>query len=208
MADTARFWDRIADKYSRSPVKDEESYRHTLDRVAAHLGPDARVLEIGCGTGTTALHLANHVREIVATDISSGMIAIAKRKADDARAANVTFATEDTLSGGRADAPFDAVLAFNLFHLLRDPGKGIAAAMKLVRPGGLFISKTPCLKGASPLYPIMIPVMRLFGKAPYVSFFTIDELETMVTGAGGEIVETGTFPKKPPARFIVARKPG
>lgn len=208
MADSARFWDRIADKYSRSPVKDEESYRHTLDRVKAHLDPESRVLEIGCGTGSTALTLSESVAEIVATDISPRMIEIAARKARDGGIGNVRFAAEDTLAVGRTDGPFDAVLAFNLFHLLREPGAGIGAAMKLVRPGGLLISKSPCLKGANPIYPIMIPIMRLFGKAPHVSFFTVEELETMVTGAGGEIVETGTFPKSPPARFIVARKPG
>lgn len=207
MVDTARFWDRIAEKYAKSPVKDEESYRHTLDRVKAHLDPDARVLEIGCGTGSTALHLAGNVREIVATDISPGMIDIARRKASEARTENATFAAEDTLSNGRPDAPFDVVMGFNVFHLLREPGWGLASAMKLVRPGGLFISKTPCLKGANLLYPIMIPLMRLIGKAPYVAFFTVEQLEAMITDAGGEILETGTFPKSPPSRFIVARKP-
>lgn len=208
MADTARFWDRIADKYAKSPVKDEESYRHTLDRVKAHLDPASRVLEIGCGTGSTAFTLSESVAGIVATDISPRMIGIAEQKARDGGIGNVSFAAEDTLAVGRADGPFDAVMAFNLFHLLHEPGKGIAAAMRLVRPGGLLISKSPCLKGANPLYPIMIPIMRLFGKAPHVAFFTIEQLEAMVTDAGGEIVETGTFPKSPPARFIVARKPG
>lgn len=208
MVDATRYWDRIAEGYAKSPVKDEQSYRHTLDRVKAHLDPGFRVLEIGCGTGTTALHLATDVREIVATDISSAMIDIATRKAAEQQVENASFATEDTLLAGRTDGPFDAVLAFNLFHLLRDPADRIADAMKLVRPGGLFISKTTCLKGANPIYPIAVPIMRLIGRAPYVGFFKIDALESMVANAGGEIVETGTFPKSPPCRFIVARKPG
>ncbi len=53
---------------------------------------------------------------------------------------------------------------------------------------------------------LAIGALRLIGKAPYVRFFRIKELEQAITAHGFDIVETGNFPAKPPSRFIVARK--
>ena len=78
--DTGNFWDKIAPKYAKKPVADPAAYEAKLDRVRALLRAEDRVLEIGCGTGSTALTLAPNVAEITATDISGGMIAIAEDK--------------------------------------------------------------------------------------------------------------------------------
>jgi ubiquinone/menaquinone biosynthesis C-methylase UbiE len=54
----ARFWDRIARKYAADPIADMAGYEATLQRVQGLLSTEQDVLEIGCGTGTTALRLA------------------------------------------------------------------------------------------------------------------------------------------------------
>jgi cyclopropane fatty-acyl-phospholipid synthase-like methyltransferase len=76
----ARFWDRSSRKYARSAIADPNGYERTLERARAHLQPGNSVLELGCGTGTTALRLADGMRSYLATDISGGMIAIADEK--------------------------------------------------------------------------------------------------------------------------------
>ncbi len=78
MPDAAAFWDNLADRYSKKPVKDTESYNRTLDCTRKHLSATDEILEVGCGTGTTALLLAPSVKQITASDISSRMIEIAK----------------------------------------------------------------------------------------------------------------------------------
>ena len=88
-----RFWDRLADRYAKKPVPDEAAYRKTLERVRAHLEPTHRVLEIGCGTGRTALGRGPSVREIVATDCSGRMIEIARGKARSGGVDNVRYST-------------------------------------------------------------------------------------------------------------------
>ena len=82
MNKSEKFWDKIAKKYSKSDIKDKEGYNKTLDDTRKFLKKEAVVLEIGCGTGTTALKLAGSVNDMTATDISSNMIAIAKEKAE------------------------------------------------------------------------------------------------------------------------------
>ncbi len=71
----ARFWDRTSSRYARSAISDPAGYERTLDRTRGLLKPQDRVLELGCGTGSTALRLASSVQSYLATDISTGMIA-------------------------------------------------------------------------------------------------------------------------------------
>ena len=77
MPNDAKFWDKIAAKYAKSPIKNMEAYNQTMDRTKSHLAKDDSVLEVGCGTGSTALLLADSVQHITASDISANMIDIA-----------------------------------------------------------------------------------------------------------------------------------
>ena len=208
----ADFWNKAAAKYALSPIRDMDAYEATLARVRSYLGPADRALEIGCGTGTTALKLAASADHILATDISPAMIDIARDKAAAAGTDNVTFtpAPADTLP----DGPYDAVMAFNLLHLLRDLDGTLAQIAARVRTGGLFLSKTTCLDGPGvplrlrALISLGLPLMQLFGRAPYVNRLSIAALEEAVARAGFDIIETGDYPNRPSNRFIVARKPG
>ena len=76
----ASFWDKAAEKYARDPISNMAAYEETRDKMRAILQPHHRVLEIGCGTGSTALELADRVASYLATDLSGEMIRIAKTK--------------------------------------------------------------------------------------------------------------------------------
>lgn len=204
----AGFWDRSARKYATDPIKDMLGYERTLDRISHWVDSSDTVLEIGCGTGSTALRLAPYVSRVIATDVSSEMIAIAREKATARTCRNVEFSVATVERAPRSDGAYDAVLAFNLLHLIADRPSALAHVHRLLRPGGLFVSKTPCLSEMNPLIRFAVPVMRLVGKAPYVSFFSATELEADIADAGFEIIERGRHGSEPKdARlFIVARK--
>jgi ubiquinone/menaquinone biosynthesis C-methylase UbiE len=203
-----QFWNRAARKYAASTIKDAAGYERTLERTRELLNASDTVLEIGCGTGTTALRLAPHVSRIVASDVSEEMIAIARERAAEQACGNVEFKVADSLAIASDGATFDAVLAFNLIHLVADQAALLESVYRQLRPGGLFISKTPCLSEMNPLIRLAVPVARLIGKAPFVSFFTAAELEAEITKAGFSITESARHGSggNDPRIFIVARK--
>lgn len=200
------FWNKLSDKYSKHAVGDPAAYEYTLERTRSYLKPDDHMLELGCGTGTTALKLADQVRHITATDISEKMLEISARKTLEQGVTNIDF-----IQKGVEDLPFgetyDVVFASSLLHLVHDLEGSLARIYSSVEPGGLFISKTVCLKGKGFYFPILISFMRLIGKAPPVYFLKGNELEADVKKAGFEIVESEDHNKKSGSQFIVARRP-
>ncbi|MEM8773629.1 MAG: class I SAM-dependent methyltransferase [Pseudomonadota bacterium] len=208
MKNDPEFWNKTAPGYAKRPISNQTAYEQTLDRIIAHLPDQARVLEIGCGTGGTALRLAPHAKEIIATDFSDGMIAEAEKRAP---APNVTFKSADVFAPSFKDGSFDAVIALNVLHLIPDATRAIARVRDLLRPEGLFLSKTPSI--AEPglglkfgLLKMAIPLMQKFGKAPYVRQYSFAELEEDITATGFKIIETGNYPVRPPNHFLVAQK--
>ena len=206
MSDSEGFWDKRADKYASQPVKDPESYDKTLDCTRKHLSASDEVLEVGCGTGTTALLLAPSVKRIIASDTSSRMIEIAREKAATQRVGNVRFDHASLFDESLVTGSFDVVMAFNLLHLLEDTPSAVRRVEELLKPSGLFISKTVCLAEQSRLWSVVVAVMRPLGFAPFVRCLKVAELEGIIASTGFEIIETGLYPPSPPSRYIVARK--
>lgn len=204
----ADFWNRIARKYARDPIGDMAGYERTLAATQAHLKGTDVAFEFGCGTGTTALKLAPSTARIVATDISDEMIAIAREKAQAEGVTNVEFAVATPDAAPFPDASFDAAMGFNILHLIAARAAALAGVHRLLKPGGLFISKTPCLKEMNPLIALAVPVMQALGKAPHVGFFTAATLESEIEAAGFEIIERARHASKgkDPRVFLVARK--
>lgn len=206
----SRFWDKQARKYSRSAIADPGAYEQTLERVRAHLRASDHMLEIGCGTGSTALELASSVRAITATDLSQEMITIAKEKAQAQGIENVEFLRSDAANPALGQQQYDVITAFNLLHLVDDMPSLLKQIHGMLKPGGLFISKTFCLPDAFSLkvsaIRAVLPVMQLLGKAPEVSFWKVSEFDDLVANAGFSLEELGCYPEQPPRRFIVARK--
>ena len=211
MQDAAVFWDKVSAKYARQPIADEDAYRLTLDKTKGYLKQDDRVLEVGCGTGSTALLLAGHVGHITASDISGKMIEIGNAKAEKQNITNTTFLKADVYDDKLAQETYDAVLAHNILHLLEDAPAAIQKIHKLVKPGGLFISKTVCTFGSGTpfkwrLLKLILPIMQWLGKAPFVNFMPAEEWEKLMQDAGFTLVESGNYPSTAMSRYIVARK--
>ncbi len=202
-----RFWDRIAIRYERKPVPDEAVYQKKLDLTRQYFRPDTEVLEIGCGTGSTAIAHAPYVKHIRAVDFSSKMLEIARHKAAADGVTNVSFERANIDALQVADGALDVVLALSVLHLLDDRDRAIADIHRMLKPGGVFVSSTACLGNTMRWFKVVAPIGKRLGIIPLVKVFTVAELCDSLRAAGFELTHEWQ-PGKGKAVFIVARKAG
>lgn len=199
------FWDRYAPKYASKPIAKPSAYEAKISHVRTLLASTDHVLEVGCGTGVTALKLATSCAHVTASDISGKMIGYARSKKKQVETRNVRFvhAVADRSIHG---VPFDAVLAFSLMHLLPDLPATLRAIRDQLKPNGLFISKTVCLKERNIGIQLMIGMLRALRIAPDVRLLSQVELMDQIKRAGFEILETQYFGDQSCDPFILARR--
>ncbi|MEM7238332.1 MAG: class I SAM-dependent methyltransferase [Pseudomonadota bacterium] len=202
----AKFWDRIADRYAAKPVADEGVYQEKLRLTRTHLTPNSRLIEIGCGTGSTALAHVPFVKHILATDLSTRMLEIAEGKADLQQIRNITFRQSALKDLIVQDGGVDAVLAMSVLHLLPDRDEAARRIHGLLKPGGVFVSSTACLGDGLRIFGLIGPIGRALGLLPLIRIFTADELVDSLVAAGFQI-ETRWEPGKHKGVFVIARRP-
>jgi ubiquinone/menaquinone biosynthesis C-methylase UbiE len=132
----AEFWSRVAEKYDDvADLQIGGKTRSLLRERLAREGQLGRVVEFGCGTGFYTEVLARKSDTLLATDISPGMLELAKRRV---KAANVTFQTEDCQRTSLPDGRFDAAFISLVIHFT-EPGRTVVEMHRILRPGGTLI---------------------------------------------------------------------
>ena len=204
MSDAA-FWNKIAAKYSKDTISDMPAYVQTRDRMLELLQPHHRVLELGCGTGSTAYELANGVDRYIGTDVSPAMIEIAQAKQTSDTPEHLSFAVQDvtTMPAGQNDV----VLALNLFHLVPNLEEALNGIFAALPSGGMLIAKTALMKDGPWIIPKVLPFLKMIGKAP--SFRNLNEAELigLFENTGFVVNETLIQKGMVPRIFTVVTKP-
>ena len=135
------------DKWSIS--FDDRCICFAADRFVTALGPAAgtvrrpmgRALEIGAGTGFFSLNLrqAGWLQDVVVTDVSSGMVDVARRNARNLGFDDVDGAVAGITALPYPDASFDLVLGHAVLHHVPDVEAGLRECLRVLRPGGRFV---------------------------------------------------------------------
>ena len=107
-----------------------------LDRA---IPGDARVLELGCGTGQLSLYLASADRVVVGADLTRASLALAQAAARRFGLRNLAFVETDLRAPGLARGAFDVVIASGVLHHTPDPRASFRSMTDLVRPGGIIV---------------------------------------------------------------------
>lgn len=203
---STKFWDRVAERYSKQPIADEAAYQKKLQTTREYFRADMDVLEFGCGTASTAMLHAPYVRHIQGIDISPKMVGIAQSKVDAENIRNISLQCADINYYEVRDQSLDAVLGLSILHLLEDKEKVISRVYQMLKPGGVFITNTACIADMMRYFKVIAPIGAFFGLIPTVKIFTAVELKSSLTEAGFDIEYQWQRDKKA-AIFIIAKKP-
>ena len=121
---------------------------------------DARVLEIGCGTGCVTRTLARWPGVAAAVGIDPSAVFIAKAKELAGEIANLAFETGDGCRLRQADGCFDVVVLHTTLCHVPEPAKLLAEAWRVLRPGatlavfdGDYATATVATAAGDPLEP-------------------------------------------------------
>jgi 27-O-demethylrifamycin SV methyltransferase len=113
----------------------------TLMVSAAQLEPGLDVLDVGCGSGTPACHLASafDVRVVGITTSAVG-VSVARERAEAAGLTRtVSFELRDGTDNGFPGQTFDRTWVLESSHLMRDRRRLIDECARVLRPNGRFV---------------------------------------------------------------------
>ena len=167
-------FDTIGERYDEA-FPNKEGQEDCVRRLLSLLPPNARVLDLGSGTGLpTARQLAGAGARVTGFEISERMLELARRNVPEAE-----FRQADIVDLDPVEESYDAIVAF--FSLLCLPKERIPEALGRVRaslvPGGLL-----CLSMVeADLDDVPIPFL---GAEIRVSGYPRDELRSVVEKAG------------------------
>jgi SAM-dependent methyltransferase len=139
-------WDTEAASFDDSPdhgLLDADVRAAWRDLLLGVLPPvPADVVDLGCGTGTLALLLAEQGYAVDALDFSPAMVRLVAAKVDAAPApfrALVTVREGDAADPGLASASVDVVLCRHVLWALPDPVAVVRRWVAALRPGGRLV---------------------------------------------------------------------
>jgi ubiquinone/menaquinone biosynthesis C-methylase UbiE len=111
------------------------------ERILNRLGElnNARVLEIGCGTGLNFKHILARIKpdgELVGLDYSSGMLEKARQKIETNDWKGVTLVKDDAAKLEHLQGSFDAIVAYWCYGIVHDLDDALERALEILSPGG------------------------------------------------------------------------
>ena len=114
--------------------------RSPLPRLIDRAIPgDARIVEVGCGTGQMCLFLARADRVVVGADLTRASLALGAGAARRFGLERVQFVETDLQRPGLKAGAFDVVYSSGVLHHTPDPRASFARLAQLARPGGTIV---------------------------------------------------------------------
>ncbi len=126
---------RHAEKYETSRVHAQGEDLQWIVELAALAGRE-RVLDVGTGTGHTAMALSNGARTVMGVDLTARMVESATSLAEERGLANVQFVLSDAMQMPFPSDYFDLVTCRFAAHHFVDPDAAVMEVARVLKPGG------------------------------------------------------------------------
>lgn len=199
-----KFWNRIASKYDRIEQNDI-AYSIFIEKAKTYLKTEDTIMDFGCGTGLVCNEIAGSVGFVQAIDISAKMIEIGKNKASERKIRNIEFSRTTLFDEKFKNGSFDAIIAFNIFHLLEEPLKYFQRIQQILKPDGLILSAIPCMSEALFLNGVL-KFFSLFGLTPKLNSFTSSEMERFFADTSFKTIELNRIKPNSPQYLYLGKK--
>jgi ubiquinone/menaquinone biosynthesis C-methylase UbiE len=203
-----KFWGKVAKQYDNWISEAfSDQYIVNKSKLISMIQPDDVILEIGCGAGDMAFHLAPKCKKIIGTDLSPEMISVAKNRKLKSEINNISFQVEDSYNLSFSENSFDKVICINALQVMKEPNRAVLEGYRVLREGGEFVSIT-YLFGESGLmeYFKLTKWIIKYGKPKYWHNFKSEELTNIFENSGFRIIEKELIWKKPKVLFLRCRK--
>jgi ubiquinone/menaquinone biosynthesis C-methylase UbiE len=137
-----RYWDEQAATFDQAADHGlrEPAVRRAWSELLLPLLPSvpAQIVDLGCGTGSLSLLMAEAGHDVHGVDLSPRMVEVARTKATAAGLA-VRFSVADASQPPVPPRSVDVVLARHVLWAFADPAAVLAAWVRLLRPQALML---------------------------------------------------------------------
>lgn len=106
---------------------------------AGGVGPEDRVLDVGCGPGIVTCAFAQRAASATGLDLVPAMLERARARAAELGVANVDWVADDLDPLPFADGSFDVVVTRFVLHHLEDPGSALGEVRRVLAPRGRLV---------------------------------------------------------------------
>jgi len=175
-----RTYNAAADNFDAEPLAFWDRYgRQTVERLSLRRG--ARVLDVCCGTGASALPSAHAVGpdgKVLAFDLADELLRLGGTKAQTSGLHGVEFRRGDMTALGLPDGHFDAVVCVFGIFFVPDMETQVAELWRMVRPGGQLAITTWGPRIFAPAYEIWLEAVRKVRPDLHTAFNPWDRITT------------------------------
>jgi len=163
-------------------------FQRRLDRLENRLGasnPEARLLEVGCGSGVLLQEAVKRGWRVDALELSAELAAVARQNNPEA-----TITTGNIEFQEPSGTCYDAIISFDVLEHVHSPMTMIENCRELLKPGGLLMLQTPNTRSLR--CRIQGAKWDMLDPQQHLNLFSPDALRVLLTTVGFDILEMTT----------------
>ena len=185
-------YEAAREHFDAAPLRFWERYgTRTITRVGPR--PGARVLDVCSGSGASAIAAAQAVRplgSVLAVDLSSSLLALARAKAEERGLTNIDFRVDDMTALAFPEESFDAIVVVFGIFFAPDMNEQVRLLHRMLRPGGTLAITTWGGRLFEPLYSRFLSSVRARRSSrdgdeyrPWDRVSTVDDVASLMRAA-------------------------